>query len=163
MTQQELEDLKTEALAAHAGDIDRYKKDAETVEWFVCEGWQFSDIRELLPLGRIKEFYVSVARLASKPQVVCVILVAAMTFEALHLHPALEPAKIQFTQEYSNFDLWKEQAARNANTPLIYGFVEIRKIPPHVPEEGFQQAPQSTVYAQLTGSSPTVSGQYYHG
>ena len=161
MTEQEIQELKVEALAKHEQDISKFKQGDETVECLYSDGWTFSDIREFILLGRIRHCFVSIARLASKPRTVCLILIAAITFESVHFHAQKEETRTQFIQEYSNFDGWTHRAAENAATPLIYEFVEIPRPAPHVPEEEFQAPPRTTMYAQLTGSSAAVSGQYY--
>jgi hypothetical protein len=161
MSEDEIEKLKIEALKTYEAEIIRLKNADEKVECFFVENWNSFDVREFIPLHPIKNVCVAIGRLVSKPKIICVILMTALTFESLHLNPLIEETRVQFNQEYSNIVTWNQQAHQNSTSPLIYEFVEMEKLPPpHVPEREFNAPPQLSLFAQLTGSSAAVSGQY---
>jgi hypothetical protein len=161
MTKHEMQELTSEVLATHTNEINKFKKGDETLEYLFPEKWNFWDVIDSCFLTPIKGFTIALIRLASKPKTVCIIVLAAVTFEALHFHSILEPTRPQIVQEYSDQNGWTQQATQNANTALIYEFVEMPRIPPHIPEGEFHGIPQNARYVQLTGFSPTISGQYY--
>jgi len=158
---QEIEELKAEVLATHKKEIDQYRQENEPIEYVLSEKWPtgFWDTIILIPFRAFKNWMFSVVRRTSKPGIIYVVLISAIAYETVHFYDPTENIRPKIIQEYSNVSDWTQQAAKNANTDLIYGFVKIQKAPPpHIPEAEFQREPNVT-YAQLSGFSPYVSGQ----